>query len=85
MKMYTMSLYESGDSTGDVSLKDLFEDKVKNKLVNKVESKRLAELIVRGGWPENINISVTGDMKICRSYNQAVLDKDIIEIDGVKR
>ena len=85
MKMYTMSLYESGDSSGDISLKDLFENKVKNKLVNKVELKRLAELIVRGGWPETINMSVTGAMKIARSYIQAVLDKDIIEIDGVKR
>lgn len=35
MKMYTMSLYESGDSSGEVSLKDLFENKVKNKLVKR--------------------------------------------------
>lgn len=85
MKMYTMSLYESGDSSGEVSLKDLFKNKVQNKLVSKVELKRLAELIVRGGWPETINISVNGAMKIARSYIEAVLDKDIIEIDGVKR
>ena len=85
MKMYTMSLYESGDSSGDVSLKDLFDDNVKNKLLNKVELKKLAELIVRGGWPEAINISITGAMKITRSYIEAVLDKDIIEIDGVNR
>ncbi len=85
MKMRTMSLYESGDSSGDVSLKDLFENKVKNKLVNKVELKRLAELIVRGGWPKTVNISVEGAMKIAKSYIQAVLDKDIIEIDGVNR
>lgn len=85
MKMYTMSLYESGDSSGEVSLKDLFEDKVKNQLVNKVELKRLAELIVRGGWPEAINLNTSGAMKITRSYIEAVLDKDIIEIDGVKR
>ncbi len=85
MKMYTMSLFESGDSSGDVSLKDLFEKKVKNKLVHKVELKKLAELIVRGGWPESINISINGAMKITRSYIDAVLDKDIIEIDGVKR
>ena len=78
MKMYTMSLYESGDSSGEVSLKDLFENKVKNKLVKKVELKRLAELIVKGGWPEAINISVEGAMKITRSYIEAVLDKDII-------
>ncbi len=85
MKMYTMSLYESGDSTGDVSLKDLFCNKVENKRVEKVELKRLAELIVRGGWPETINISISGAMKISRSYIDAVLDKDIIEIDGIKR
>lgn len=85
MKMYTMSLYESGDSTGEVSLTDLFENNVKNKLVKKVELKRIAELIVRGGWPETINISVKGAMKVAKSYIDAVLDKDIIEIDGVKR
>mgnify|MGYP001851931784 FL=1 len=83
--MYTMSLYESGDSSGEVSLKDLFENKVKKKLVKKVELKRLAELIVKGGWPEAVNISVNGAMKITRSYIEAVLDKDIIEIDGVNR
>ena len=85
MKMRTMSLYESGDSSGEVSLKELFEGKVKNKLVNKVELQRIAELIVRGGWPESINISVDGAMKITKSYIEAVLDKDIVAIDGVKR
>ena len=85
MKMYTMSLYESGDSSGDVSLRDLFSDKVKNKLLDKVEFKRLAELIVRGGWPESIDLSIRGAMKITKSYIDAVLDKDIVEIDGIKR
>lgn len=40
---------------------------------------------MRGGWPETVNISVAGAMKIAKSYIEAVLDKDIIEIDGVKR
>lgn len=85
MKMYTMSLYESGDSSGDVSLKALFNEQVKNKLLDKVELKRLAELIVRGGWPESINLSTKGAMKIAKSYIDAVLDKDIVEVDGVRR
>lgn len=85
MRMSTMSLYESGDSSGDVSLQDLFTGKVKNKLVNKTELKRLAELIVRGGWPEAIDAGVEGARKITRSYIDAVLDKDIMDIDGVKR
>ena len=85
MKMYTMSLYESGDSTGEVSLQELFQNKVKNQLVRKTELQRIAELIVRGGWPETIDISIAGAMKIAKSYIEAVLDKDIIDIDGVKR
>lgn len=85
MKMYTMSLYESKDSSGDVSLKDLFENNVQNKLVNKVSLERLAELIVRGGWPEAIDMTTVQAMKITKSYIEAVLDKDIVQIDGVKR
>lgn len=85
MKMYTMSLYESGESSGDVSLKELFENKVKNKLVEKIELKKIAELIVKGGWPETINMNVDGAMKITKSYIEAVLDKDIVQIDGVNR
>ncbi len=85
MKMYTMSLFESGDSTGDVSLQKLFKNNVENKLVNKVELKRLADLIVRGGWPESIEMSAEEATKITRSYLEAVLEKDIVEIDGIKR
>ena len=85
MKMYTMSLFESGDSSGDVSLGDLFNGKFNNKLVEKMELIKLAELIVRGGWPETIDISVKGASRITKSYLSAVLDKDISEIDGVKR
>lgn len=85
MKMYTMSLYESGDSNGEVSLMDLFKGKVKNKLVSKVKLQTLADLIVRGGWPESINLSVEGARKITKSYLEAVLEKDISEIDGIKR
>lgn len=85
MKMYTMSLYESGDSTGDVSLLDLFKGRVKNKLLKKVQLQTLADLIVRGGWPETIGISIEGARRITKSYLKAVIEKDISEIDGIKR
>ena len=85
MKMYTMSLFESGDSSGDVSLADLFDGKIKNKLVDKVTLQKIAELIVRGGWPNAIDMPIEGAIKITKSYIEAVLDKDIIEIDGVHR
>lgn len=85
MKMYTMSLFESGDSSGDVSLVDLFNGKIKNKLVDKVTLQKIAEFIVRGGWPNAINMPIEGAIKITKSYIEAVLDKDIVEIDGVHR
>lgn len=85
MKMYTMSLYESGDSTGEVSLLDLFKGRVKNKLLEKVQLQTLADLIVRGGWPETIGISIEGARRITKSYLKAVIEKDISDIDGIKR
>ena len=85
MKMYTMSLYESGDSTGEVSLRGLFNGKVENKKVAKTEFSKLAELIVRGGWPETIGLNAENARRITKSYWEAVLEKDITEIDGVKR
>lgn len=85
IKMYTMSLYESGESSGDVSLLELFKGKFTNKLVEKTEFNKLADLIVRGGWPEVIDLDTKSAMKVTRSYIDAVLDKDIIEIDNIKR
>ncbi len=85
MKMYTMSLYESGDSTGDVSLQDLFNNKVENKRTKKMELIKLAELIVRGGWPEAIDLSWNEAIKITNSYVEAVLDKDINKVDDIVR
>ena len=50
IRMNTMSLYESGDSTGLISLKDLCENKFESKLLEETKLERLAYLIIRGGW-----------------------------------
>lgn len=52
-----MSLFESGDSTGDVSLKELCNNNLKQKLTGEVDLKHLAGLIIRGGWPGNLEYS----------------------------
>lgn len=54
LRMNTMSLYESADSTGDVSLKGLCEGSAEQKLTGEVDIRFLANLIVRGGWPRNL-------------------------------
>lgn len=77
IKMHTMSLYESGDSTGKASISDMLNNKLQNQLNDKITLQKLADLIIRGGWPSNIN---TPDDKIGiipKSYIEAVLDKDI--------
>lgn len=85
MKMYTMSLYESGHSTGDVSLLDLLNNRSIGKKVKETKLTELAEYIVKGGWPETIELSAKLASRITKSYLEAVLEKDIIQIDGVKR
>lgn len=85
MKMYTMSLYESGDSSGEVSLKNLFENDVKDKLTGKVDLKNLIQLIIRGGWPQSIGMGEEESLELTQSYINDVLNFDISNIDGVTR
>ena len=77
IKMYTMSLYESGDSTGDASLTAMLEDNQKNINVKIPSLKELANIIVRGGWPSNIKVDADKVGLIPKSYIESILDKDM--------
>lgn len=83
VKLYTMSLYESGDSTGEASLTDMFNNKQKNCNVKDVSLLQIAKLIIRGGWPANIKADEKIIGFIPKSYIESILDKDIN--DDVKR
>lgn len=85
MKMYPMSLYESGDSTGDVSISDMINNNVECKYVRKVELHELAKLIIRGGWPGNINRDLEDIDIIPKSYIDSIINKDINERKDKKR
>lgn len=83
--MYTMSLYESGDSSGVVSLSSLFNNENIN--VNLKESPTLnkfADLIIRGGWPASLDFKPENYYYLTESYITDVLDHDI-SYDGVAR
>lgn len=80
-----MTLYESGDSTGEVSLSGLLQAKVKTGNVRKVELKEIARLIVRGGWPENIYLSEEDFGVMPESYIEALVTKDMREGRHKKR
>ena len=77
INMYTMSLFESGDSTGKVSLQDMLNGTLKNQINEKVTLEQLANLIIRGGWPSNINVDDDKNNIIPKSYIDAILDKDM--------
>ena len=77
IRMHTMSLYESGDSTGKVSIQDMFNGKLENQLNEKVTLEKLASLIIRGGWPSNIKVPKDKIGIIPKGYIDAIIEKDI--------
>ena len=84
MKMYSMSLYESNESTGDASLTDMFAGVQKDYTVPKITLDDLAKFIVRGGWPENLSTKDKYIHVLPKSYINAVLNYDINK-DGINR
>lgn len=79
LKMETMSLFESGDSTGDVSITSMLENKDINKNIGEVKLKHLANLIIRGGWPESLKVKEENYPLIPKSYIGAILNVEIGE------
>lgn len=77
INMYTMSLFESKNSTGEASLSDLFNGTQQNKTCDTPSISTLAEYIIRGGWPGNINVKKENAGVIPASYIESILDKDM--------
>ena len=84
LRMRTMSLFESGDSSGKVSLKDICDGKFTSVLTGDVDLRDLARYVVRGGWPGNIDVAPENAGLLPESYINAILDDDVQRIDNVK-
>lgn len=85
IRMRPMSLYESGNSSGDVSLLDICNGNTNAKMTGDVKLKTIIELILKGGWPESLNLPIENAMEIPKAYIKAIIDDDIERIDDVKR
>ncbi len=85
VQMGTMSLYETGDSTGDISLKDLFEGKIENIITGDVSLEKLIYYAVRGGWPGNLSTPEKTCGRLASEYLKSVVDDDMFSLDGIKR
>ncbi len=85
IRMHPMSLYESGKSTGDVSLQDICNDKITPIMTGEVKLENIIDYIVRGGWPANQDVSLKQASYLPKEYINAILDDDVYRIDGIKR
>lgn len=85
LRMRPMSLYESGNSSGEVSLEEICNGKIEPKLTGEVELRKIIDFIVRGGWPANQEIPLEQAAYLPEQYLRAVIDDDVYRIDGVKR
>lgn len=80
-----MSLYESGDSSGIISLEDICNGKSISKATGEVDIRKLAKLIIRGGFPGYINYTSDQARLAIKEYIDLIIDDDLYRLDGVNR
>lgn len=86
LTMRTMSLSESGDSTNEVSLEELFANPIADVFAtNPLNIDSLAWLICRGGWPKATMVSKEVALDMAYRYYEAVVHTDISRVDNVSR
>ncbi len=85
LMMRPMSLFESGESTGEVSLGALFEPPEQIKGINALDIDKLAFLICRGGWPPAVDMKEKAALSQAFDYYDAVVKSDINRADGVNK
>ncbi len=83
--MRTMSLYESQDSNGEISLEDIFDSDRSISSKSPLNIKDIALLIIRGGWPSSIGKDIKIASKQISGYIQSIIKTEIKTIDGVER
>lgn len=82
--MRTMSLFESKDSSGEVSIKDLFKGE-NISAINETSLEKIAFFICRGGWPKAIGLDEKPALFQAIDYFDAIVSTDISRVDFIKR
>lgn len=85
LTMRPMTLYESGESNGTVSLGELFQAPEKILQKNALKLSDIAFLICRGGWPIAVGLPEEASLEQAFDYYDAVTKEDVTNVDGVKR
>ena len=85
LRMRPMTLFESGKSSGSVSLRELCDGYIGTVLTGEVSLTGIIDSIIRGGWPESQDLPIDIAAKIPGQYINAVIEDDVYRIDGVQR
>lgn len=85
IRMDTMSLFESGESTGEVSLGSLFGDTPSVEGANPLGVGDIAYLICRGGWPASVGMPERDALRVAKDYHGMLVETDMRRPGGVSR
>ena len=85
LMMRPMTLFESNDSTGEVSLKELFDGNLDVDGYSNIDIERLAFLVCRGGWPKAIDMRDEIALDQAFDYIEAVIHSDINRADNIQK
>ncbi|MDE6630976.1 MAG: DUF4143 domain-containing protein [Bacteroidales bacterium] len=85
LTMRPMTLFESGESNGSVSLEQLFSTPKKILEKNHLNLQDIVFLICRGGWPMAVGLPEEAALEQAFDYYDAVTKEDITRVDGIKR
>lgn len=85
LKMRTMSLFESNESNGTVSLKELFDGKTDIENFSELTIENIAYAITRGGWPISIGEEEEIALRHSIDYVEAIINTDISRVDNISR
>ena len=85
LRMRPMTLWESGESSGEVSLADLFENQGQIAGVANIDIEKLAYLTCRGGWPLATMMDKRAALDQAFDYVKAIEERDLAAADGVER
>lgn len=83
--MRPMSLWESKESNGNVSMSELFSGQVKAAIAPDTPLERIAYMLCRGGWPGSLDLQPHAALKQARNYVDGVCKRDISKVDNVSR
>lgn len=85
LRMRPMSLYESKDSSGHISLEEICNEDFKNIMLEEPQLENIIDLIIRGGWPGSLNLNKENYSLVAKEYINAIVNHDIYRLEGINR